>query len=242
ARTRLTEGTLFVSTRVFSYAVVFFVVLLCLQWLKLGPQGKTTLLLVLAIGVGFGLQNLASNFISGLILLFGRPISVGDHIELGSHFGRVKKIGTRSTLLELPTKRMLLIPNSHLLSSQVINWTTGVAFREKVLVEVAYGVDPKHVEEILIEVATRHQDIPVAPKPTVRLRELSLQSMIFSLSISLPSPGKRGRIRSDLRMEIHRRFHEEGIEFAHTMLPAPETAKPKKSKGAASSSPNIQHF
>ncbi|MCB9638519.1 MAG: mechanosensitive ion channel [Myxococcales bacterium] len=223
----LSEGAQFAFNAMTSYVIIFLSILVGLQFLGAGIGGALLLFAILGIGVGFGLQSIASNFISGLIILFGRPFSVGDHIEIGSHFGRVTKISARSTTIELPNRRLLLLPNANLLNSQVINWSAASAYRDKLTIEVTHGTDPKVVQDLLIKIAKEHKEVGAQPAPVVRLTELASNAMFFSLSITLPAPKARYRIRSELRMEISRRFQEAGISLA---LPKREISLEQKLK------------
>ncbi len=210
----LSEGAQFASSAITSYIIVFLGILVGLQFLGLGTAGALLLFLVLGIGLGFGLQGLASNFASGLIILFGRPFSVGDHIEVGEHFGEVTEISARSTTIKLPNRRLLILPNEALLNQKLINWSAASAFRDKLIVEVAHGTDPHVVHDLLIKIAKEHKEVGAQPAPVVRLRELASNAMIFSLSVTLPKPSTRFRIRSEIRMEISKRFRALGIELA----------------------------
>jgi small-conductance mechanosensitive channel len=210
----LSEGAQFASSAIISYILIFLSILVGLQFLGLGTAGALLLFIILGIGLGFGLQGLASNFASGLIILFGRPFSVGDHIEVGEHFGEVLQISARSTTLKLPNRRLLILPNEILLNQKLINWSAASAFRDKLIVEVAHGTDPYIVQDLLLKIAKEHKEVGAQPAPVVRLRELASNAMIFSLSVSLPKPSTRFRIRSELRMEISNRFRALGIELA----------------------------
>jgi small-conductance mechanosensitive channel len=210
----LSEGSQYAINALLSYLIILLCTLFSLQIIGVGTGGMLLVLAVLGIGIGFGLQTLASDFLSGMILIFGRPLSVGDYIEVGEYFGRVLKISARSTTIELLNKRHLLLPNTQLLNDRVINWSAGSAYRDKLTVEIAYGTDPATVSKLLIQIAKEHKEVGVKPAPTVRLRELAPNAMLFSLSVTLPSPNARFRIRSELRMEIARRFRDAGIPIA----------------------------
>jgi small-conductance mechanosensitive channel len=120
----------------------------------------------LGVGVGFGLQNIVNNFASGLILLFERPIRVGDTVEMKWLVGIVKRIGARSSTIQTGEDAEVIVPNSNLISNEVINWTlSSVRRRVNISVGVAYGAEPERVLSLLIEVPAAHSGVTRNPKP-----------------------------------------------------------------------------
>jgi len=168
----------------------------------------------LSVGIGFGLQNLVNNFISGLILLVERPISVGDLVVVGGEEGCVRKISVRSTELETFDGANVLIPNSYFISEKVKNWT----FRNKVRrvaipIGVAYGSDPRQVQAALLTVAGGNRDVLKTPEPVVTLDEFSPASINFTLYTFVGDINKAGSVRTQLSMAVLDAFAEAGIEI-----------------------------
>jgi potassium-dependent mechanosensitive channel len=170
----------------------------------------------LSVGIGFGLQNLVNNFISGLILLVERPISVGDLVVVGGEEGCVRKISVRSTELETFDGANVLIPNSYFISEKVKNWT----FRNKVRrvaipIGVAYGSDPRRVQAALLTVAGENPDVLKTPEPVVTLDEFTPASINFTLYTFVGDINKAGSVRTQLSMAILDAFAEAGVEIPY---------------------------
>ena len=170
----------------------------------------------LSVGIGFGLQSLVNNFISGLILLVERPISVGDLVVVGGEEGCVRKISVRSTELETFDGANVLIPNSYFISEKVKNWT----FRNKVRrvaipIGVAYGSDPRQVQAALLTVAGGNPDVLKTPEPVVTLDEFSPASINFTLYTFVGDINKAGSVRTQLSMAVLDAFAEAGIEIPY---------------------------
>ena len=171
----------------------------------------------LAIGIGFGSQNVMNNFISGLILLIERPIRVGDVIQIDSHSGKVSEIGARSTRITTGSNLEVIIPNSTFLQGNVVNWTlSDDMISSKVMVGVAYGSPAREVARLLRQAAEEHEQILKAPEPGVSFTEFSDHAMQFELSFWLKmSQADRGRVESDLRFKIDELFSDGGIVIAY---------------------------
>ena len=169
----------------------------------------------LSVGIGFGLQNIVNNFISGLILLFERPIKTGDWIVVGNTEGYVKRIRIRSTQIQTFDRADVIVPNSELISGQVTNWmlsdTTG---RARIPIGVAYGSDIQQVKLILLRIADEHPDVLTdgsAPAPFVLFREFADSSLNFELRCHIRNIDNRLRVISDINFAIDKAFREEGI-------------------------------
>ena len=170
-----------------------------------------------AIGVGFGAQNIINNFISGWILMWERPIKIGDFLELGEVRGTVEAINTRSTRIRRVDGVHLLIPNSNLLENTVTNWTLqDDLVRTAVVVGVAYGSDVILVRELLERAADEHPDVLKEPQRFVLFDEFGDSSLVFELNLWARSKAERGlrAIRSDLRFRIDALFREHGVTIA----------------------------
>ncbi|MGW8248023.1 MAG: mechanosensitive ion channel family protein, partial [Acidiferrobacterales bacterium] len=171
----------------------------------------------LSVGIGFGLQNIVNNFLSGLILLVERPVKTGDWIVVGGTEGYVKRIRIRSTQIQTFDHADVIVPNSELIASQVTNWmlrdTTG---RARIPVGVAYGSDTQKVKEILLQVAQDHPDVitnRAAMEPFVLFFGFGDSSLNFELRVFIKNIDKRLRVISDLNFAIDAAFREAGIEI-----------------------------
>src|SRR5215467_5087719 len=149
----------------------------------------------LSVGIGFGLQNLVNNFISGLILLVERPISVGDLVVVGGEEGYVRKISVRSTELETFDRANVLIPNSYFIAEKVTNWTfRNNATRISITVGVAYGSDARQVQAALLAVAQKHPEVLTMPAPSVTLDEFAAANITFTLYVFIADVAKSAAI------------------------------------------------
>jgi len=175
----------------------------------------TVLAGALGVGIGFGLQNITSNFISGLIILFERPIKVGDRIEVGDISGDVVNISMRATTVVTNDNISVIVPNSDFISSRVINWSHNDRnVRFNVEVGVSYNEDPEKIKNILLSVANDNSAVLKNPEPDVIFTEFGDSSLNFNLRVwTTELIQKPHTLRSQLYFEIFKRFREEGIEI-----------------------------
>lgn len=168
----------------------------------------------LSVGIGFGLQSIVNNFVSGLILLFERPIKAGDWIVTTSGEGTVKRISVRSTEIETFDRSSIIVPNSELISSTVTNWThKNKIGRVVVPIGVAYGSDVEKVKEILLRCANAHPRVVRYPAPFITWQDFGASSLDFDLRAYLNDISSGLSVRTELRFAIYKAFAEEGIEI-----------------------------
>ena len=214
-KTRLDHGGRQAVGAITRYVVIFIGFLLILQTMQINLTTLNVIAGALGIGIGFGLQNVASNFISGLIILLERPIKIGDRIEVGKVEGDVIEIGARSTTVVTNDNIAIIIPNSKFITENVVNWMyTGARVRFRIPISVAYGSDVRLVEKLLLEVARENPDVLDDPPPVVRFLEFGDSGMLFELrpwSTSLVH--RKGKLISSLNFAIHDKFKEHQIEI-----------------------------
>ncbi len=172
------------------------------------------------IGIGFGMQNIISNFVSGIILLFERPIRVGDIINLeDGTVGTIKKISARCTTIQTPSAITVTIPNSNFIENKITNWTLPTTqIRSSVKVGVAYGSDTKLVKKCLLEVARQNPGVKANPEPYVLFLEFGDSELVFELFFWTDDPGKINSTRSELNFAIDEAFQKYNIEMAFPQL------------------------
>ena len=168
------------------------------------------------VGVGFGLQNIASNFISGLVILAERPITIGDRVEVAGITGQVQQIRARSTIIRTNDNITMIVPNTKFIDSPVTNWTYGdPRVRFRIPVGVAYGSDISNVCEALLAVGRENPQTLKEPAPSVFLEKFGDSSIDFELVVwSSEMSARPSRYRSDLNFAIEQKFREAGIEIA----------------------------
>jgi potassium efflux system protein len=169
----------------------------------------------LGVGIGFGLQEIVANFISGLILLAERPVRVGDLITVGDASGKVERIRIRATTIRDFEQKELLIPNKELITGRLLNWTLSDA-RTRILIQVgiAYGSNVDRAMEILLELARNDERVLTDPAPGVVFDDFGDNSLILALRVFVGTLDVRLPVMTDMRRNIHRRFAEEGITIA----------------------------
>jgi small-conductance mechanosensitive channel len=217
-KTRLDIGARESIVSLTSYAIIGIAMVIALSMAGFDFQNIAIIAGALSVGIGFGLQNIVNNFISGLILLFERPVKPGDWVVVGSTEGHVKKISIRYTLIETWDRADVMVPNSELISTQVTNWMLRDSLgRVIVPVGVAYGSDVQKVKEILLKVATQHPLVLLHDRrvstPQVMFMGFGESSLDFEVRCFIRDVDNRLSVRSDLLFAIDDEFRKADIEI-----------------------------
>jgi small-conductance mechanosensitive channel len=201
-------------TTISVYAIWIFGIMLSLYTFGMGTATLAFGFGALGIGLGFGLQNIFNNFISGIILLFERPIQVGDDVEVNGVWATVKKINVRATVVQTYDNASIIIPNSEFISSQVTNWSfKDKRLRRNIDVGVAYGSNIELVRESLLDIANNTKHVFKQPKPEVLFRDFGDSALIFRLRVWTDIDNML-RVETAIRFEIDACFREKGIVIA----------------------------
>ena len=214
-RSQVDPGVRYALGRVVSYVVWILGLVVALQPLGINATTLAVFGGAIGVGIGFGLQDIAKNFVAGLILLIERPIKVGDRIEIGTLTGSVAEIRARATLVRTNDDIYLIVPNSKFVTETVTNWsyrTPRVRFH--VPVSVAYGSDPRAVEEALLEAAAKNEHVLKEPAPTVLFAAFGESSLDFELACwTAAMLHRRSALRSEVNYAIHAALTGRGIEL-----------------------------
>ena len=208
------KGIEYTLLRTAHYIIMITGVVVAFQFVGIDLAGLTVIFGLLSVGIGFGLQNITSNFISGLILLFERPIKVGDRVTVGDIEGDVTSINMRSTTIQSLDNISIIVPNSEFISSTVTNWSYGdPKIRLKIEVGVSYSSNLETVIKALNEVAVEHHDVLKDPEPIVLLSGFGDSSWNMLLVVWLGSPSRFYLARSEINCAIVSKFREYGVEI-----------------------------
>ncbi len=201
---------------IFGYIGIFIAAALAFSEVGLSLDKLTIVAGALSVGIGFGLQSIVNNFVSGLILLWERPLRVGDWIAIGTEEGIVKKINVRATEIETFDKASLIVPNSEFISGRVKNWVHSNRYaRITIPISVKNTVDPKQMEKLLREVALAHREVLSQPQTQVFFMKITDVSVDFELRCFVDVDAM-GKTRSELLFAIYERLQQEGIEMPST--------------------------
>lgn len=208
------SGLRYTLSRMSQYVVVVIGVFISFQFLGINMTGLAVIFGFLSVGIGFGLQNITSNFISGLIVLFERPISVGDRVSVNNIEGDIQEINIRSTKVKTLDNISIIVPNSEFVSKDVINFSHGdPTYRLSVDVGVSYSSDLDKVLKALNEVAEESDDVMENPSHDVQLRNFGDSSWDMKLFVWIPDVKKRYNVLNNLNQAIVRKFAEYEIEI-----------------------------
>ena len=214
-RANVRAASAYAIARVFQYVATMLLVIFIMGALGGSWSSMQWAVAALSLGIGFGLQEIVANFISGLIILFEQPIRLGDTITVGDISGQVTKIQMRATTVRDFDRRELLVPNKEFITTQLLNWSLSDQVTRRLLqVGVAYGSDMDKAMTIVREAAQRHPLVLVDPESMITFDEFGDNSLLISLRFYLDQLDQRLAITSDLRLDINRRFNEEGIVVA----------------------------
>lgn len=211
---KMDRGIEFAIQKVTQYVLVGIGIYTAFAFVGLPVSAFAGIFALLSVGIGFGLQNITANFISGIILLIERPIKVGDRLTVGEIWGDVSRINLRTTIIQTPDNMSIIVPNSKILDDQIINWTFGdPRIRIKIPVGVAYGSDIRLVEKALAEAAAKHNLVLNKPIPQVWLKEFGDSSLNFELLVWIEKATERDQIVSDINKIIYKLFIDYNIEI-----------------------------
>jgi small-conductance mechanosensitive channel len=212
--TRLDIGVRTAITSTVNYLGVGIAILAAISALGINLTGLAVVAGALSVGIGFGLQNIVNNFISGIILLIERPVKVGDTVVVNNYEGVVRKIRVRSTEIETGLHASVIIPNADLLQTSVLNWTHhNRVGRVEVRVVAPFAVEPERIETLLLACAMDHPQVVRVPAPSVSLINFNDRGAEYQLSFQLDDLDDKFRVASDVRKAILSRFRKAGIEI-----------------------------
>lgn len=213
----VSDDNVVIIQRLVFFVMLGIIVVTVLSFLRVPLTAFAFISGAVAIGVGFGAKNVMDNFISGWILMSERPVHINDVVELDGQLGRIVQVGNRSTIIRRIDGAHIVIPNSTLLQSNLVNWTLlDQNIRNSVKVGVAYGSDVQKVREILFAVMKDNKSVLKDPEPTVIFEDFGDSSLVFEIWYwaRISTIRELRAIRSDLRFEIDKRFRDNDIVIA----------------------------
>src|SRR2546427_3610455 len=214
SRLRIDEGIQYTLIRISHYAIMIIGAVVAFQFIGIDLTGLAIIVGFLSVGIGFGLQNITSNFVAGLILLFERPIKVGDRVMVGDQEGDVVEIKMRSTTIRTLNNIAVIVPNSEFVSSRLENWSYGdQKLRVDIDVGVSYGSNLETVVRSLREVAAEHPEVLKNPAPDVLHRGFGDSAWNMRLRVWLEHPRRHPEVHSDINCAIVRKFQQRGVEI-----------------------------
>jgi small-conductance mechanosensitive channel len=210
----LKDGVRYTLRRLTEYTLHLVGIIIAFQFVGIDLSGLAVIFGLLSVGIGFGLQNVTANFVAGLVLLFERPIKIGDRVTVGDVEGDVEEISMRATRIRTLNNISIIVPNSQFTSSNIVNWSYGdLRVRLDVEVGVSYASDLELVLQSLKEVALENPKVLKDPEPDVLFRDFGDSSWNMRLKLWIDNPQGHHQIRSDINCAIVRKFREKGIEI-----------------------------
>lgn len=215
SRTKVEEGIRQSIGTIVRYTIIVLGLIIIFQSAGLNLSALGVVAGALGVGIGFGLQNITNNFISGLIILFERPIKIGDRVEVGETTGDVVRIAARATTIITNDNISIIIPNSEFISNQVINWShNNRMIRFRIPVGVSYNEDPDKIKELLLKVAAQHEGVLKSPAPSIMFREFGDSSLNFEMWVwTIKYTSRPEVLKSDLYYSIFSLFKEHKVEI-----------------------------
>lgn len=200
---------------IIKYLIIVFGLIIILQTVGINLSSLTILAGALGVGIGFGLQNITNNFVSGIIILLERPIKVGDKVEIGDIDGDVTEISMRATTIVTNDNIAMIVPNSQFISSTVINWSyTDKNIRFRIPIGISYNEDPNKVRDIILDLVTKVDGVLQNPAPKVLITSFGDSSINMEVRVwTNKYTHRRGFFRSEIYYEIFNRFKKENIEI-----------------------------
>jgi len=207
-------GVRFAVVTLCRYAVLGLGLICVLSSVHLGLEKIGVVLAALGVGLGFGLQEIVSNFVCGIILLLERPIRVGDVVTVSNMTGKIDRINIRATTITNGDNQSMIVPNRAFITGDLVNWTLkDKVIRVTVRVKVAHGTDPDRVSELLLSIARDDADVLRNPVPAALMEEITDTALLFVLFVHVPEPSLAGRVRHRLFRQIQKHFDEQGIRI-----------------------------
>jgi small-conductance mechanosensitive channel len=208
------DNTRFLLLRITHYIIMIIGVILSFQFIGINLSGLAVVFGLLSVGIGFGLQNVTSNFVAGVILLFEQPIRIGDRVTIGNTEGDVTAINFRSTTIQSLNNITIIVPNSEFISKEVINWSHGdLKIRIDIDIGVSYNSDLDKVLSSLKEVAEENNKVLKHPEPDVLFKRFGDSSWDMILRVWIANPKMHHHIRSEINCAIVHKFRKNNIEI-----------------------------
>ncbi|HEY7776797.1 MAG TPA: mechanosensitive ion channel domain-containing protein, partial [Kineobactrum sp.] len=215
SRLNLQQGTSFAMTTLLGYVIVSVGIISTLSALGVSWNKLQWLVAALSVGLGFGLQEIFANAVSGVIILFERPVRIGDVITVGELSGTVSQIRIRATTITDFDRKEIIIPNKTFVTGQLINWSlSDTLIRLVISVGVAYGSDLEKTRKLLLQIASEHPDVLEEPEPTVLFTSFGDSTLNHELRIFVGDLNTRLTVLDEVNRQVDKLFRENGIEIA----------------------------